>query len=182
MEREKDGYDLEFYKSLQGEDALKARIEQGRLPIINIAGYPFFVDVRVDLLRPKDVFHTMGIELTENKFDAYTKSYYVYYHVPSMTEVTITRNATELPADVLMLKIPEKEKLDSVAMARINGKEPDERYLKRYPLKMYTELKGIPIEKTFLKQMVRDNLERQNGLQHHQPAIKHLSKRKGKGL
>lgn len=157
MEKQNDIYDLEFYKSLTGEQALKERLS-GRLPMTEIMGQPFFIDVRLNQLRPKDHFHTMGIELTENKFDENTKVYYVYYHHPSMTEVEVHRNIVQLPEDVVLIKIPEKRKLDSVAMARIEGKELDERYLKKYPVNMYIALKAVPIEKTFVKKVVSSNL------------------------
>ncbi len=44
------------------EKLLQERM-QGKLPIIDIAGHPFYVDIRMGMLRPKDDFRTLGIPI-----------------------------------------------------------------------------------------------------------------------
>ena len=43
------------------------RLNKGILPTIEIAGHPFYVDLRMNKLRPKDDFISKGIDFTEIK-------------------------------------------------------------------------------------------------------------------
>jgi hypothetical protein len=145
MEKKKsvDIYDVGFYKSLHGEAALKER-QKGRLPIIDIAGYPFFVEVRLGLIRPKDDFTTMGLELNSGiRRQDEEGNYLFYYDAASHKEVKGISDIAMLPKDVVLLKIPHEYKLDPVAMARMDGFE-DTAYLRQYPLNMYTVAQTIP--------------------------------------
>lgn len=151
-------YDIEFYKSLSGEQALKERLN-GRLPIIDIAGHPFFVDVRIDKLRPKDNFVTLGLDLENGGYYDDKKNRYSFlYHIPSMEEAKVSRDIIALPKDVVEIQFPHKYALDPVAMARENGVDPTF-YLKRYPLVMYRVAKVIPANRTYMATVVHYNLK-----------------------
>lgn len=45
--------------------AYDLRVNQGMLPIIDIAGHTFYVDIRMDMLRPKDDFLSKGIVFSD---------------------------------------------------------------------------------------------------------------------
>jgi hypothetical protein len=151
-------YDIEFYKSLSGEQALKERLN-GRLPIIDIAGHPFFVDVRIGRLRPKDNFMTLGLDLENGGYYDDNKNRYCFlYHIPSMEEAKVSRDIIALPKDVVEIQFPHKYALDPIAMARENGVDPTF-YLKRYPLVMYRVAKVIPANKTYMATVVHYNLK-----------------------
>lgn len=161
-------YDVAYYKTLKGKDALEQRLK-GRLPIIDIAGHPFFADMRLGLLRPMDNFMTMGIDVQEIPIDPKTKLLRFDYHIPTMTRVHIPPVATELPKDVVRVEVPNMYYLDPVGMAHRNGKEPKYYYADGIPMRMYRKAKIIPLHKTELAIKVKNNAEKLSG--HIVPAI-----------
>lgn len=62
------------------------RVKKGLLPTIDIAGHTFYVDLRMDKLRPKDDFLSQGIVFSdiENYFDDTTDSYTIPYNPKPM--------------------------------------------------------------------------------------------------
>ncbi len=56
---------LTYFELMIDQMALSRRIKQGELPTVEIGGHIFYVDARIDLLRPKDDFSTMGISFDE---------------------------------------------------------------------------------------------------------------------
>lgn len=163
MEKESDinnYYNIDFYKSLKGKEALNERIDKGRLPIIDIAGQPFFADSRIGLLRPINIFNSMGIELAELPMDPVTKKLSFEYHIPSMTRTQVSAQATELPKDVVRVVVPNMYFLDPIGMARRNGK--DARYYQEdgITLRMYRKAKIVPLKKTELLAQVNQNRKR----------------------
>jgi len=53
------------FEVMVDQKALELRINTGRLPTIKIAGHTFYVDARLDKLRPKDEFLSKGIVFSE---------------------------------------------------------------------------------------------------------------------
>ncbi len=139
-------YNVEKYKAYKGKVALAERIK-GRLPIIDIAGHPFFVEVRFGTLRPKDNFLSNGINIAEIEPDPETRKLSFYYHIPSMSEFQPSPNLTELPKDVVQVIVPNMFLLDPIGMARAVGLPDRHFYDKDMPLKMYSMAKIIPINK-----------------------------------
>lgn len=154
-----DMYHLDFYKSLQGKQALDQRLV-GRLPIIEIVGHPFFVDVRLGELRPKDNFLSPGLDLGDGGYYDYQQDrHFFYYDIAKMTEADINAELTKLPKGVVQIAVPGELTLDPVAVARREGLAPDY-YLKDYPLLMFQTAEVIPLEKTYLAELVKKNLEK----------------------
>lgn len=165
-----DPKELDLYKSLTGEAALKHRL-QGMLPIMDIAGHPFYVEVRLMHLRPKDNFLSKGLDLNYGgSFDEDAKQYSFYYNKRTMEEAAIPEDIKVLPKNVVLIKFPNPYALDPVMMAKLNDKDPRS-YLKEFPLLMYREAEVVPLEKTELAQLVEKN--KQNEL-----AAKHATKKK----
>lgn len=172
-EENDDLYNVDFYKSLTGEQAVNERIKNGRLPIIDICGHIFFVDVRLNLLRPMNAFHTMGLDLKNGgSIDHRTNEFLFYYHIPSKTEYIPDPNMTALPKDVVLIKFPDVYTLDPIAMARENGYELTA-YLQYYRLTMFSMAKVIPLEKTHLAKIVKQNLAKENKIN---PKVKKIRK------
>jgi hypothetical protein len=152
-------YDIGYYKGLKGREAMEQRLK-GRLPIIDIAGHPFFVDMRLGLLRPIDNFSTMGIDVQDIPMDEDTKRLRFDYHIPSMTRIQIAPDATELPKDVVRVEVPNMYFLDPVGMAHRNGKEPRYYCADGIPLKMYRKATILPLQKTELAVKVKEHSEK----------------------
>ncbi|MEE1946407.1 hypothetical protein VRU48_14885 [Pedobacter sp. KR3-3] len=120
---------FESYKALKGRDAFEARTKQGMLPIIEIAGYPFYVDVRIGFLRPKDDFSTMGIEIGRMTVDPETRNLSDFYDKQLKELVFPDEGQTSFPPNVVRLGIPNYYVLDPVGMARRHGKDDDAYYI-----------------------------------------------------
>jgi hypothetical protein len=141
-------YDLDHYKSLQGQDAISARIKEGRLPIMDIAGIPFFIDVRLGRLRPLDAPGREGIDLDYGgMYNDKTGHSEYYIDTTTYGEAILAPRATSLPKNVVFLSMPHQIALDPVGMARKEG-FPDETFLSAYPLVMYQTAKLTPLENT----------------------------------
>lgn len=154
-------YEIEYYKSLKGKAALEQRIMGGRLPIIDIHGHPFFVNIRIGTLRPMDNFHTMGIEVYKMRPDPETSMLSFYYHIPTNTEYKPPKDLMELPKDVVMVVTPNMLMLDPVGMAHWEGHDYKKYHIDRgIPLKMYRKARIIPVKKTALAQQVKENQQK----------------------
>ncbi len=53
--------------NIQPGSLLDLRLNKGMLPTLDIAGHTFYVDLRMNKLRPKDDFISKGIDFTEIK-------------------------------------------------------------------------------------------------------------------
>ena len=151
-------YDIDYYKSLKGKDAMQQRL-MGRLPIIDIAGHPFFADARIGLLRPLDNFSTMGINIADIPVDPETRTLSFYYHIPSMTQVAISGDATEYPKDVVMVTTPHRYGLDPVGMSYANDKDSKHFLVGRSP-KMYLVAEITPLTQSPMAAVINSNIER----------------------
>ena len=132
----KSDYDVKYYKSLKGKEALEQRLN-GKLPIIEICDHIFFVDMRISRLFPQD-FKSGAIILSDLPIDEQDKSLSFYYHPAKHSRITLTPDHEDFPKDAVLVKIPNMYYLDPIGMARQNGKE-DLYYYKGHhiPLKMY---------------------------------------------
>jgi len=150
-------YDLEEYKKLVGRTALVARTTDGKLPMIMIAGYPFFVDIRMERLRPMSDFSTEGLDINGGSYDQLTGHRYYYYHVPTRTEVVPAGDITEYPKDTVQIRLPDHYSLDPVGMARKYGKEDTYFTTGEKPMRMYRVAKVIPLHRTGLRAIIDSN-------------------------
>ncbi len=176
MKKRSDGYDAGYYKGLKGQDALWERL-MGRLPIIEIEGHPFFVDVRLGLLRPRDNFMTMGLDINNGGWlNQKTNHRLFYYHVPTMTEAKIPEGTSELPSDTVMIRVPDAITLDPVASARLQGL-PHTAFLEEYPLLMYSKAQTIDVKSNRLKDMTKSSPK-----QRTVPRNNSTNKKKGRGI
>lgn len=175
-------FDIAFYQSLKGEEAVRARLS-GRLPIIDIAGHPFFVEIRRGLLRPLDIFSSNGVNLFDHTRTTYDgKDQIFFYNAQKMESVPLGGNmSTE---SLHIVRVPNNLGLDPVTYGEVVD-IPYETYLSRYPMKMYRTGEAHPVTEQMLmatgKLRPKESLEKILRIAQGQlhPAI---TKRKGKRL
>jgi len=156
MQEPKELYDLDFYKSLEGEKAVEERLK-GRLPIIEIAGHPFFVDVNMGLLRPKDNFASLGLDMVNGgHWNEATQERTFYYDKRSMDEVKTSASGKQMPNHIVLVTVPGLRTLDPVGIARKQGLDP-KTYLNDKPFRMFSTAKVT----TFREQKQLDKVRKQ---------------------
>lgn len=166
---EKYGFTLEDLKGktdfevMVDQEALDMRINGGVLPTVEIAGHIFYVDIRMDMLRPKDDFSSKGIVFSE--IDEYylekTDEYLIPYN-PATHEFQELDwgKITEYPKYLIAVKFPCEWKLDPVGWNRRSGMDLYDS-LKVKGVQSHVDAETIPWEKTVLRDIIRDNLRLQ---------------------
>ncbi|MCT4234985.1 hypothetical protein HZP42_01160 [Elizabethkingia anophelis] len=142
------------------EDAYDLRVNKGQLPTIVIAGHIFFVDIRMDMLRPKDDFLSRGIVFSEiqNYHDQDQNSYTIPYNPKTHEFHDIDFSIVkEFPKDLIAVQFPVESELDRIGWNRHHGFELRQGLSKR-GFRMQFEGREIPWEKTFFADMIKNNL------------------------
>jgi hypothetical protein len=145
------------------QEAFNKRVNQGMLPILNIEGHPFYVDLRMDMLRPHDDFGSRGIVFDEiqNYFSEEMNAYVIPYNPKTHEFQELDYdNITEFPKDLIAVQFPFQKELDPVGWNRTLGLDIKED-LKHINLKSHFEAQTVPWEKTGLEEVIKDNLKRQ---------------------
>jgi hypothetical protein len=149
------------------KDAYDLRVNKGMLPTVDIAGHTFYVDIRMDMLRPKDDFLSKGIVLSDiqNYYDEDKRTYTIPYN-PKTHEFQEPDYQTikELPKDLIAVRFPSKRLLDRIGWNRQYGFELTHG-LDKQGLKLHFKAKHIPWEKTFLVDLIKSNLKAEKNLQ-----------------
>jgi hypothetical protein len=169
---------------------------QGKLPTIELARHTFFVDLRLGLLRPKDDFSTMGIELERLPLNESGTGFQFLYNPKTHTEVIYDENWREIPKGVMAIEIPGELTLDPVGSLMkysdvLDGKYPfgnrDEAFslceksvgfrelVDRYPVRYNLKARVIPWERTIIPEQIARNKQKIK-----EPALRQKPK-KGKG-
>jgi hypothetical protein len=168
---------LNFMKKEYTNEEMTERRLAGILPTIDLDGREFIVDWRLRELRavndPAD-----RIELRGLPHDATDQNYICFYNTQLRRTVIPDIHMTELPANVVVLTIPNELKLDPVAVAREMG-QSDTYLLRRYPLQADLKVKVTPIEETEMALLAKRNRDKQRLVN---PGKKASIKRKGKGI
>ncbi|PUZ28589.1 hypothetical protein DCC81_03655 [Chitinophaga parva] len=144
--------DIAFRKSLSSQEAFEARTKRGMQPVVDIAGWPYYVNVRWNLLEPRLVMGESKVRPTINlDKDCYhneTGEFSLYYHTKKQAPFEDLDYAASLPKNVVFVKIPGIYELDPVGMAREDQLADPHAYIKK-PLQLYhtaaiIELKDSP--------------------------------------
>jgi hypothetical protein len=166
---------------LVNQDLLNLRLS-GALPIIEIMEHPFYVDLRMAVLRPKDDFSTKGIEFSNlgEHTEGDQLKYYLIYDPNSHTTKEIDYTSiTAIPSDLFLIEIPNEKKLDPVGYSRISGWEMRS-CLRENPIQANMKAKIIPWKETELPQIIKENLKKK--LQNKEHQLKVNNKKKGRSL
>jgi hypothetical protein len=142
---------------------LALRVEYGQLPVFEIVGHPFYVDLVMNSLRPKDDFApTAGIrfEEIEDYFIESTNHYLIPYNpITHSLEELDPETIKAVPKGIVFVEIPLPQPLDPVAYARIHGFDRDQT-LRETPLQMKMKAVEVPWYNTPLRRIIADNLKR----------------------
>ncbi len=142
-------------------EAYYNRISNGTLPVINIAGKPFEVDVERDMLRPKEIPDSKGIKFSDIKsyYDSDEQVYTIPYD-PKRQEFVELNYAVikELPKDIIVVSFPSERLLDRVGWNKLNGFDIIHG-LKQNGLTMQFTATQVPWTDTHLPEIIRRNVE-----------------------
>lgn len=109
------------FEVMVDQQLLHKRLKEGVLPTIEIAGHIFFPEARIDYLRPKDDFSTMGSTFDElDDYYVEDKNVYAFPYDPK-THTIAERDwdkVFEYPKDLLFVEIPHVRILDPVGWNR----------------------------------------------------------------
>lgn len=163
-------------------EALADRL-QGKLPIIQLCGQEFFVDLRLGLLRPKDDFSTRGIPLAELEEHPTGTGYVLLYDPATKSQVFYSQDWQQVPEGLVCLELPDTETLDVVGSIltyldypELKSKypfgnrqealafawEPEFRQMiDQYPVREGLEARIIPWEHTGIQERLAENKARQ---------------------
>lgn len=160
------------------------RVNQGRLPTMEIAGHLFYVDMRMDKLRPKDDFLSNGISFTaiEDHFSEGKDTYLIPYD-PKKHEFRDLdyEIITSIPKDLIAIEFPFQKVLDPVGWNRQGGWDIKED-LKHIGLKSHFTSKIVDWKQTFIVDIIKGNLERQKEKEEKKDIKKEPKKGKGRKM
>lgn len=154
-------------ENIVDEKAYDLRVNKGMLPTIDIAGHTFYVDIRMDMLRPKDDFLSKGIVFSDiqNYYDEDHKIYTIPYN-PKTHEFQEPDylNIKEFPKDLIAVEFPYERLLDRIGWNKQYGFALTHG-LGKQGLKLQFEAKEIPWKKTFVADLIKSNLKAEKNLQ-----------------
>ena len=142
--------------------AFDKRVNKGMLPTVDIAGHTFYVDIRMDMLRPKDDFLSNGIVFSsiENFFDEERQLYFVPYHPKAHEFREIDyETITKIPKDLIVVSFPNERVLDPIGWNRHHGFELIDG-LKEKGLKIHFTAKKASWEDIYVPQIIKENLDK----------------------
>ena len=176
-------------------DLLDQRLK-GQLPTIEIIGHTFFVDVRMNSLRPEDDFSTSGILFNEH-LPLPGDVYQMVYDPKKHMAVELDKNLlTEIPKHLSVIQFPILELLDPVGVFMKNHgysfselRYPGidrghlERFLMSYPIQPLEPAKQLSWKQAGYEQIIAENKKRVDlgAIKDLQPP-KVAPKRKGRKL
>lgn len=139
---------------------LDLRLNKGILPTIDIAGHPFYVDLRMNKLRPKDDFISKGIDFTEIKdyYDRDRRAFVIPYN-PTKREFQQddVSKMTELPTDIIIVQFPNQYELDIVGWNRKHDNSLTDQDVKQ----MHFEARTLPWIDTNVIEHIKRNVAEQ---------------------
>lgn len=145
------------------QQALGRRL-MGQLPTVDISGHTFFVDIRMDMLRPKDDFLSKGIVLSQidHFYDDDRKVYTIPYNPKTHEFQDLDYdNITSIPKDLIVVSFPHESVLDPIGYNRKAGW--DETFgLKETNVKSHFEAKVVDWKETGIEATILENISKQH--------------------
>ena len=160
-------------------DKLVAERLKGKLPVIMLMDHPFFVDLRLDVLRPKDDFRTLGVyfkDLEEVNDHEYGFVYDPKNH--ALAEINF-QTIVKIPEHLYWLQIPHERFLDPIGWALKYDFDLSS-VVRQYPPQANLKATVIPWRETPLVDIIQKNLW-QNFDKNHKNTIKVSTNKKKKG-
>lgn len=145
------------------QQALGRRL-MGQLPTVDITGHTFFVDIHMDMLRPKDDFLSKGIVLSQiDHFYNDDRKVYTIPYNPKTHEFQDLDydNIASIPKDLIVVSFPHESVLDPIGYNRKGGW--DETYgLKETNVKSHFEAKVVDWKETGIETTIQENINKQH--------------------
>ncbi|GGE19441.1 hypothetical protein [Sphingobacterium faecium] len=142
------------------KEAYDMRVNKGMLPTIEIEEHTFYVDLRMDKLRPKDDFLSNGIGFSqiEDYFNDTTEKYVIPYN-PQKKELGEIdyETITKIPKDLVVVEIPSEIKMDPIGWNRLHGFDLKDG-LRETGLQMNFTAKQAKWEDIYVPQKIKENL------------------------
>lgn len=160
------------------QEAYDKRINKGMLPTIDIEGHLFFVDLRMNKLRPKDDFLSNGICFSDiEEYFKDTTGNYIFPYDPHKKEPGNIdyETITKIPKDLIVVEIPSDYKLDPIGWNRQHGYDLKDG-LEETRLQMNFKAKRAKWEDIDVPQKIKENLARKEKLQMENQQQKHGKK------
>lgn len=166
------------------QEAFDKRVKEGMLPTVDIAEHIFYVDLRMDMLRPHDDFLSRGIvfDEIENYFSDEVNAYLIPYNPKTHEFQELNyESITDFPKDLIAVQFPFQKDLDPIGWNRENGRDLKEG-LKYTGLQSHFEAKIVPWEETGIREVIKENLKRQNKeMGKKKPAVRPVQPKVDKG-
>lgn len=145
----------------------------GQLPTVDISGHTFFVDIRMDMLRPEDDFLSNGIVFSQ--IDHYyndEKEAYIIPYNPTTHEFQELdyNNITSIPKDQIVISFPHESRLDPIGFNRKCGVDETDG-LKVTNLKSHFEAKRVDWKDTSIEATIQENTKKQQKQQQQSKQI-----------
>lgn len=141
----------------------------GHLPTLDIAGQIFFVDIRMDMLRPKDDFLSSGISFSEidHYYDDMREEYIIPYNYKTHEFQEVDHTMTTIPPEVMIVSFPHESRLDPVGVnrSRCMGEKDG---LKEVNLKSHFEAKLFSWKESGFIEAIKENIREQKKQQQSQ--------------
>lgn len=163
------------------QQALGKRL-MGHLTTIDIAGHLFYVDIPMDMLRPKDDVLSNGIVFSqiEHYYDDEREMYMIPYNPKTHEFQEIDHQSiTSLPKDLIVISFPHESVLDPVGYNRKGGWDETDG-LKEVNIRSHFKAEQVDWKETGIDETIKENIKKQQSLK--QPDESHTSgKRQRRG-
>lgn len=163
------------FEVIVDQEALAIR-KNGKLPLIDINGEPFVVDLRLHELRHAELFYPI-ISLKSFDISGEEGHYEGFYNTIMKQVVEIDPKLLEFPDHVVKIRLPDEVELDPIAIARDYGMDEKE-LLRRYPIQKDLKAEIIPLSETGIPALIQRNKEllqkeHEKNMQQAKPAHRH---------
>ncbi|MBN7817478.1 hypothetical protein [Algoriphagus pacificus] len=132
--------------------------KKGVLPIIDLAGHSYTIDVRFGELRNVEQ-PWLSLKLDQLVTTEDYRHYKFFYNMAEKQVFQATHNLVEMPKNVVLLEIPDELGLDPVGVARKYGLS-DDYFLKIYPFQSRHKARITALEDSGIKEFIQKNSER----------------------
>jgi|GEM_PF-3720707 len=127
----------------------------GALPVIEIAGHPFYVDLRMQAIRPKDDFMQI---LSFRDMYLYKEDGSQFFYKPENHELIKLNDETitEFPPGIVAVHLPSAKVMDPISYARLNLQE-ETSLLPGYPQQQLRIADVKPLNRTWIASAIKRN-------------------------
>lgn len=154
----------DFELNIKPGSLIDKRWNKKQLPILKIAGHPFFVDLALNKLRPKDDFKSKGIDFDQisEYYDRSVQAYIIPYN-PRTHEFQEIDHLTisELPKDIIVVRFAHQHELDRMGWNVKYGFGPFHGITDQ-EIQLHFNARTLPWCQTNIPHSIRLNLEEKN--------------------